>query len=49
MTGIFFNPGSQLSQYEVADKAKGFRTNFSQNYDAAKNDFFARLRSDSQG
>ena len=48
MTGIFFNPGSQLSQYEVADKAKGFRTNFSQNYDAAKNDFFARLRSDSQ-
>jgi len=48
MTGIFFDPGSQLSQYEVADKAKGFRTNQSQNYDAAKNDFFARLRSDSQ-
>ena len=47
MAGIFFNP-DKLSPYSVADKAKGFRTDFSQNYEAAKNDFFARLRSDSQ-
>ena len=48
MSGIFFDPGSQLSPFTVTDKAKGFRTNFSQNYEAAKNDFFARLRSDSE-
>ena len=48
MAGIFFDPGSQLSSFTVTDKAKGFRTNFAQNYEAAKNDFFARLRSDSE-
>ena len=48
MSGIFFEPGSTLSVLDVANKAKGERTDFSQNYEAAKADFFGRLRSDSK-
>ena len=48
MSGIFFESGSTLSVLDVANKAKGERTDFSQNYEAAKADFFGRLRSDSK-
>tara|TARA_R100001082_G_scaffold111080_2_gene93236 strand:- start:101 stop:3901 length:3801 start_codon:yes stop_codon:yes gene_type:complete len=48
MTGIFFNEQSTLSVFNQADKSKGFRTNFSDNYEAGKADFYARLRSDSK-
>jgi len=48
MSGIFFNEQSSLSRFTQADKAKGFRTTFSENYEAAKSDFYARYRSDSK-
>ena len=48
MSGIFFEPGSTLSVLDMANKAKGERTGFEENYAAAKADFYARLRSDSQ-
>ena len=48
MSGIFFNEQNTLSQFTQADKAKGFRTTFSENYEAAKADFYSRYRSDSK-
>lgn len=48
MSGIFFEPGSTLSVLDVANKAKGERTGFEDNFRAARADFFGRLRSDSK-
>ena len=48
MSGIFFNEQKDLSRYTQADKAKGFRTGYLDNYEAAKDDFYRRYRSDSK-
>jgi len=48
MSGIFFNEQKHLSQYNMANKAKGQRTLYLDNYRAAKDDFYRRYRSDSK-
>jgi predicted ABC-type ATPase len=48
MSGIFFNEENTLSSFTQANKAKGFRTTFKDNYESAKADFYARYRSDSK-
>ena len=48
MSGIFFNEQKHLSQYNRANKAKGQRTLYLDNYRASYDDFYRRLRSDSK-
>ena len=48
MSGIFFNEEKTLSSFTQADKAKGKRTGYWDNYESAKADFYARYRSDSK-